>query len=191
MKVYQDVTLIPDAEANLGFLWQKVFTQVHLAMVEAGRSGTQYAAAFPACGNHEFPMGNKLRLFGHSESDMTLLDLCKWLQRLQDYCHITSVRLVPNEHKHVAYRRKQVGANPERLARRRAKRKGETYEQALDYYKTYRSKKTALPYISLSSLSSEGKHEFRLYVESVYCDESIGGEFNAYGLSKTATVPWF
>lgn len=34
MDYYQDITLLPDAEVNLGFLWQKVFQQVHIALVE-------------------------------------------------------------------------------------------------------------------------------------------------------------
>ena len=46
------------------------------------------------------------------------LDLKKWLDRLTDYVHITSIREVPENIKGYAiYKRKQVKTNAERLAR--------------------------------------------------------------------------
>ncbi|MCO4790206.1 type I-F CRISPR-associated endoribonuclease Cas6/Csy4, partial [Vibrio cholerae] len=34
MNYYQEITLLPDADIALGFLWQNVFQQVHIALVE-------------------------------------------------------------------------------------------------------------------------------------------------------------
>ncbi|MBL1422430.1 MAG: type I-F CRISPR-associated endoribonuclease Cas6/Csy4, partial [Alphaproteobacteria bacterium] len=34
MKYYLDITILPDEEANLGFLWHKVYQQIHIALVE-------------------------------------------------------------------------------------------------------------------------------------------------------------
>ena len=69
MNYYQDITLLPDAEANIGFLWEKVFQQVHLALVEKknphGKSGI--AVSFPGYGNKGFPLGNKLRLLAPTQ----------------------------------------------------------------------------------------------------------------------------
>ena len=34
MKHYIEITLLPDAEVGLGFIWQKMYQQIHLALVE-------------------------------------------------------------------------------------------------------------------------------------------------------------
>ncbi|MDG2898076.1 type I-F CRISPR-associated endoribonuclease Cas6/Csy4, partial [Vibrio parahaemolyticus] len=34
MDYYQEITLLPDADISLGFIWQNVFQQVHLALVD-------------------------------------------------------------------------------------------------------------------------------------------------------------
>lgn len=191
MQVYQDITLIPDAETNLGFLWKKVYTQVHLALVEANQSNRQHGVAFPEYCNSEFPLGSKLRVFANNEEELKALHLVQWLKRLQDYCHITSIKPVPKKHGHVYYRRKQFKSNPERLARRRSKRHNEPFEIALKHYKGFKEPKTKLPFISLPSLSTEGNHEFPLYIEQTEANEPKTGRFNCYGLSNVATVPRF
>lgn len=50
MNYYQDITLIPDGEVSLSFLWTKVFTQLHLALAEEKRREgmVKTALAFPA-----------------------------------------------------------------------------------------------------------------------------------------------
>lgn len=191
MHYYQDITLIPDAESSLGFIWRKVYSQVHLALVESKKRGVSVAIAFPAYSDSAFPLGNKLRLFAGDEQTLVNLNLGHWLKRLQDYCHTTSIRSVPSTHKHVRYSRRQFKSNPERLARRRAKRHNETMENALKHYKSFSEPKSNVPFVKMASLSTGGNHEFRLFIEQAVCDEAISGDFNSYGLSKTATVPWF
>jgi len=191
MNVYQDITLLPDSETNLGFLWHKVYSQVHLALVTANRQEKHHALAFPMYGDKAFPMGNKLRVFAKTEQDMQLFDLNKWLQRLHDYCHISSVKLVPDNHGHVNYRRKQFKSNGLRLARRRALRKNESLEQALSHYGDFKDQKTRLPYVRLKSLSCGSVDGFNLYIEGSKAEQAVIGGFSCYGLSSAATVPDF
>ena len=190
MNCYCDITLLPDAESNLGFLWEKVYTQVHLALVEQQDAGvSKVAISIPGYGDKPFPLGNKLRLLANNESDLEKLELAKWLNRLQDYCHFTNVKPVPATEVFVNFSRKQFKTNPERLARRRAKRHNESLEQALSYYKNMDEQVSKLPFIQVKSLSNNSR--FPLFIEKTNQLQRLESEFNCYGLSKTATVPWF
>ena len=56
MKFYQDTTLLPDSDITLGFLWQKVYQQVHIALVEQ-KEHPLYCSigiGFPAYGSRGF-----------------------------------------------------------------------------------------------------------------------------------------
>jgi len=190
MNVYQDITLIPSGETNVGFLWQKIYTQVHLALVEAHKNGGNHAVAFPGYKAKAYPLGDTLRLFSSGQKELDSLALPKWLNRLQDYCHLGECKHVPEAVEYVCFVRKQFKSNVERLARRRAKRNNESYQQALAYFEGFKEEKTRLPFVRLQSLSN-GKHYFPLYIEMREAHKAMNGEFDCYGLSKTATVPWF
>ena len=195
MKYYQDITLLPDAETNLGFLWQKVYQQIHLALVEnkIAKNESAIAVSFPQYGDKEFPLGNKLRLFSEAQKHLKLINLDNWLRRLTDYTHTTSIKEVPlSVEQYACFNRKQFDTNVERMARRRSKRKKETFEQALTYLKNFKDTETKLPFINMKSLSGERK--FKLFIEQKIVEESVVGEFNCYGLSgdgQAATIPWF
>ena len=210
MKYYLDITLLPDAEINLGFLWQKVYTQCHLALVEqkSADNHSAVAIAFPgyktvkkvpaeidAFQPNNFPLGNKLRLLAESAEQLEQLEINNWLKRLSDYCHITSVKSVPDDiNEYASFTRKQFNTSVERLARRRAKRKNESYEQAMAYYQNFQPPKSSLPYVNCKSLS--GNRPFKLLIEKQVVNEPNSGLFNCYGLSQkqgdtTATVPCF
>ncbi|PCJ39524.1 MAG: type I-F CRISPR-associated endoribonuclease Cas6/Csy4 [SAR86 cluster bacterium] len=190
MKHYLDITLLPDAEANLGFIWQKVFQQIHIALAEnkLPNGNSAIAVSFPEYSD-KFPLGSKLRLFSPTVEILEQLNVNQWLNRLSDYTHCTSIKEVPESVAHTRFKRKQFTTNPHRLARRRVKRKGGTLEEALQYYATFEDKESKLPFINMNSLSGESK--FRLFIDKEEAAEPVQGEFNCYGLSKTATVPWF
>ncbi len=192
MKFYIDITLLPDNDANLGFLWHKVYGQVHIALVEGKNTNrnSDIAVSFPEYGDRSFPLGNKLRLLASTREQLHQLDIDKWLNRLSDYCHCTSIKDVPQAvSTFMRFKRVQFDTNVERLAQRRAKRKGESLEQAMQYFKGFKDQESTLPYINIISLSKNKR--FRLFIEKQEEKEERTGEFNCYGLSKTATVPWF
>ena len=192
MNYYQDITLISNSEINLGYIWQKVFQQVHIALAEEknANGNSDIAVSFPEYDSKNFPLGSKLRLLAYTSEQLQQLDICKWLNRLTDYCHFTSIKEVPqavSEFMH--FKRVQFDTNLERMARRRAKRKGESLDQAMQYFKDFKDKESALPFINMISLS--GNKRFRLFIAKEAANKEKTGEFNCYGLSKTATVPWF
>ena len=193
MQHYIDITLLPNDEIGHYFLWGKLYQQVHLALVEQEQG--QVGVSFPEYSKSQPRLGRKLRLFAINEQGLKQLDLSKWLTRLLDYCHISSIRPVPAEVRHVVFSRQHCVSSPERLARRRAKRKDETFEQAMAHFVGFKESFSALPFIELESLSTshdgEQNRRFRLFIDNRFCETEHRGEFNTYGLSKTATVPWF
>ena len=94
MKYYLDITLLPEADITLGFIWQKVYQQVHIALVDnkVGENESTIAVAFPLFGKQKFPLGNKLRLLAKDESQLNTLNINRWLNRLEDYVHIKSIK---------------------------------------------------------------------------------------------------
>lgn len=183
---------MPDAEANLGFIWQKAYQQIHVALVEnkTVSGNSNIAVSLPKYGDKAFPLGDKLRLISEMEDKLQKLDIGKWLDRLTDYAHVTSIKEVPQSvTEFVCFSRKQFNTNIERLARRRVKRKGGSFEESLKHYADFQDKETTLPFINVNSLHSGEK--FRLFIEQSKEQKPVEGEFSCYGLSKTATVPWF
>lgn len=197
MKYYLDITLLPNTEITLGFIWQKIYQQVHIALVEnkIGANQSAIAISFPNYGKRDdakaFPLGEKLRLFADKKETLETIAIDNWLKRFTDYVHITSIKEVPSSvEQYAVFCRKQFNTNVERLARRRVKRHNESYEQALTFYKSFNDDQSKLPFINVKSLSKD--QQFKLFVDRALGNRSINGDFNCYGLSKgTATVPWF
>jgi len=197
MKYYLDITLLPDAEANLGFLWQKVYQQIHIALVKnkIAENESAIAVSFPDYGNKVFPLGDKLRLFAESQNQLEQLSITKWLSRLTDYTHIKSIKEVPlSVDQYALFKRKQFKSNLLREASRRAKYKNETLAEAMEHFKHYESE-TNSPFINMTSLSTNKgtsvNSNFKLFIDREILTEPIQGVFNCYGLSKAATVPCF
>jgi CRISPR-associated endonuclease Csy4 len=200
MKYYLDITLLPDAEANLGFHWQKVFQQVHIALVDNKVADNESAVAMSIVGygDKTFPLGNKLRLLAESEDILQKLDLHRWLNRLNDYCHISSIKTIPSEVKQYArFNRKNV-KSIEKKAQRRAVHLAKPYDEVLAYLiEEGKSKACKLPFINVESQETKKQAaqgvscQFLLFIEQTLFDKAVNGKFDCYGLSKTATVPWF
>ncbi|NOZ11974.1 MAG: type I-F CRISPR-associated endoribonuclease Cas6/Csy4 [Gammaproteobacteria bacterium] len=192
MKFYIEITLLPGAEIGLHFLWQKVYQQIHLGLVEIqGSSGeVPIGISLPQYNAEKQQLGNKLRLFAKDKQILEKMDVTKWLNRLTDYVHTTQIRGIPeNRIAHAKFKRQQVKSSKERLARRKAKRNGIDYEQALVQLKAYDEKRVQTPFINIKSQSTG--EQFRLFIEKLPAEKAQEGQFNSYGLSNKATVPWF
>lgn len=197
MKYYLDITFLEDSEITLGFIWQKVFQQVHIALVEnkTPDNGSEIAVSFPEYGNKydnsRFPLGKKLRLLASTEETLEKLMISRCLKLFGEYTHINSIKTVPTSvNTYACFSRKQFKTNLTRLARRRAKRHNETFEKAMQFYVNFEDEKSNLPFININSLS-KGR-TFKLFIGRELIEQSQVGEFTCYGLSKTnATIPWF
>ena len=70
------------------------------------------------------------------------------------------------------------------------KRKGITEEQARNAIPDSAAEHLRLPYLSIKSRSTS--QEFRLFIKhEPVTHQAANGEFSRYGLSPTATIPWF
>jgi CRISPR-associated endonuclease Csy4 len=204
MKFYQEITLIDQAEISPYFIWSKLYTQLHIALAEIKDDSDKVGigASFPQYIFEEkvenqkarINLGNKLRLFAESEADLKKLDIRKWLERLEDYVHITSIREVPSDIKGYAiYKRKQVKTNAQRLARHRIKRGDIGFDEALARYSNVVTT-TNFPYIEMKSLSTsdqQSEKRFKLFIEKQPAEKTKTQVFSTYGLSSVSSVPEF
>ena len=192
MNYYQEISLLPNAEINLYFIWQKLFQQIHIALVENKTAGNVSAigVAFPEYNVEKYSLGKKLRLFAEDEKSLEQMHFEKWFNRLSDYVHLTHIKPVPEKLAgHACFKHIKLKGNKEKLAIRRAKRKGETLQQALSHFENFKEQRSNLPYINMTSQTNGQR--FRLFIEKQAMEQPQTGLYSCYGLSNTTTVPLF
>ena len=200
MNYYIEVTLMENDQFSPYELWSQLYPQLHLALVEAKNADNKVniGFSFPQYRFHQDKgvgfIGTKLRLFAESEADLKKLDIRRWLERLEDYVHVTSIREVPSDIRNYAiYKRKQVKTNAQRLARHRVKRGDIGFDEALARYSNVVTT-TNLPYIEMKSLSTsdqQSEKRFKLFIEKQSAEKSETQVFSTYGLSSVSSVPEF
>ncbi len=210
MNYYQDITLLPDTDIALGFLWQKIYQQVHIALVEQKIDDQHSAIAvgFPDYGSKGFPLGAKLRLFAKEKQQLEQLNIAGYLSRFDDYVHLKSIQQVPEQVSHVAFIRQQVkgqariDSDMQQKAQRWAEKSGRLLSDCLaQLEKSKPSADSKLPFIWLESQETKARSpgrlaKFPLFIKQVHSDQPKEGGYNCYGLSLTktellATVPHF
>lgn len=192
MSYYQEVTLLPNADIGVYFLWQKLYQQIHLALVKnkTEENESKIGVAFPGYDGERYLLGTKLRLFAEGEQSLKDMQCEKWLSRLCDYVHVKPIATEPKKLVgHACFRHVKMKGSKEKLAKRRAKRKGETLEQALAHFENFGEQCSELPYINMTSQTNG--HRFRLFIEKLTKERPREGYFSCYGLSSTTTVPMF
>lgn len=194
MNFYIDIILLTDSEISLSFIWQKVYQQVHLALVEMKDSNGEMniGVSFPQykTENSEHPLGNIIRIFGAEKSTLDQLNILKWLSKLNDYVSLSEITTVPESIKsYASFKRVREKGNNERLARRKAKRDGIDFEEALLKYKDRKEKIRKEPFVQIKSLSTG--HSFNLKIDFIEKTQMNLGCFDSYGLSSESTVPIF
>ena len=216
MKYYIDITLLPDAETNLGFLWYKLYQQIHIMLVEhkVSEKDSAIALSFPKYACAEFPLGDKLRLFSKTRLELENLTLGKWLSRLEDYVHIKTISAVPSKVTEFRYFKRKQFKSPDKLRRDIDSRAAiiadkngfditEVKARLLASINSL-DNMSKLPFINLRSLSTKSainsaqQAKFLLFIECQKADKHSDGSevFNCYGLSRRsqdsqASVPWF
>lgn len=112
------------------------------------------------------------------------------MKGLRDYTDLSLIQAVPAETAFRTVSRVQVKSSVERIRRRAVSKGWLTEEQARERIPMANEQRTLLPFIALKSLST-GQH-FRLFLKQGQLQERpTPGVFSFYGLSASATVPWF
>lgn len=187
MDQYIDIRLRPDPEFPIPMLMGALYGKLHRALVDLKAEGV--GVSFPAHTLRPRALGNHLRLHGSAHALDELMERA-WLKGMHDHVDVSARAPVPSEAQYRVVRRRQFKTNAERLRRRRMRRHGETLEQAREKIPDSVEQKVALPFAMLRSQSTG--ETFPLFIEHGELRPSPhNATFNQYGLSRTATVPWF
>ena len=184
---YIDIHLRSDPEFPSHQLMAALFAKLHRRLAQV--QSQHVAVSFPGYQEGPAALGDQLRLIGPGV-ELTRLMECDWLQGMHDHADIKPLTDVPANALHRALRRVQAKSSPERLRRRQMRRHQLTAEQALERVPDHCGEVLKLPFLALSSASTGQR--FNLFLRlGPAVPAAQGGEFNSYGLSATATTPWF
>lgn len=187
MDHFVDFTLRPDAESAPAHLMAALFGRLHLALV--ARRSEHIGISFPELREDRQWLGGRLRLHG-SQADLTGLMATSWLAGMRDHVTVTEVLPVPQVMTHRVVSRVQAKSSPERLRRRLMRRHAIDAAEASTRIPDAAAERLDLPYIHSRSASTG--QPFRLFIRhGALQPSSTPGLFSAYGLSATATIPWF
>ncbi|MCK9505365.1 MAG: type I-F CRISPR-associated endoribonuclease Cas6/Csy4 [Porticoccaceae bacterium] len=183
MTHYNDILLLPDPEFPATLLMNAVYSKLHKVLVDL--KSTSIGVSFPKC---KKTLGNLLRLHG-SDKDLEQLWQSDWLGGMRGYCEVGEILQVPEGARHRRVGRVQTNMSQAKL-NRLLKRGSITEAEAEQYLEKMGRQQFKGPYLELQSGSNGHKH--RRYVElGELIDQPLEGGFDQFGLSKTATVPWF
>lgn len=187
MDHYIDIKLRPDPEFPVMMLMGALYGKLHRMLVDL--EANNIGVSFP---NHKVrprTLGDKLRLHGSADALARLMEQ-PWLTGMRDHVSVLETEQVPRDVQYRVVCRRQFKTNAERVRRRWARRHGESLEKAREEIPDNIEAKVELPFAMLRSRSTG--QTFSLFIEHGQLqDEPSFGDFNQYGLSSTATVPWF
>lgn len=184
---YIDIKLLPDPEIPAHQLMAALYAKLHRALVQL--QSTTIAVSFPGYKAVPTTLGATVRLIG-AEIDLARLMGQGWTKGLHDHMEVMPVDSVPANTKHRSLRRVQAKSSPERLRRRHMRRHGLTGDQAKERVPDSTAELLHLPFLVMASTST--RQTFPIFLRLGPVEPTArAGAFNAYGLSTTATIPWF
>lgn len=188
MDHYQDIVIRTDPEFPTPLLMNALFAKFHRALVT--QRSTDIGVSFPSVSDAAPSLGARLRLHG-TVATLQSLDRQAWLAGMRDHVDVFELAPVPAKVQYRRIRRVQVKSSAERLRRRyRNRHEGVTERDAVALIPDSVEERIRLPYLQLRSESTGQR--FLLFIEhQPIVANAVLGEFNAYGLSARATVPWF
>lgn len=181
MDHYIDIQVLPDPEFKATTLLNAVYSKLHRALVSLGRE--DIGVSFPEAAKAP---GSLLRLHSGKTGLESLMAL-GWLKGLRDYTRVSAPTPVPANARFVRVQRVQPKQTAARL--RRAVKRNSMPESEAEAILASRAP-LKKPYFRLQSESTG--QSFPLFIEQSKPEEHpVEGPYNTYGLSQTATVPWF
>ncbi|MCB5226626.1 type I-F CRISPR-associated endoribonuclease Cas6/Csy4 [Alishewanella sp. 16-MA] len=183
MDSYIDIHLKPDAEMSEAELSSKVFTKFHKAL--ATLNSNNIGISFPQA---KLKLGRIFRVHGNASilHDLQGLD---WLGPLTGYCKVSVITDVPKQTQYRVISVKRSNLSQAKLKRLIAR--GSIDAEGQKRYKVKMlSQGFDNPYLDLMSASTGQVYRKFFEFSDIYT-KPVMGEFDAYGLSHTATIPWF
>lgn len=187
MDHYVSIQVRQDPEFSANQLMNALFAKLHIALVSM--NSTYIGVSFPGSDLNPPHLGTCLRLHGDLSALSALLG-SDWLFGMRDHVTPTIPMLVPSDAQHRNVRRIQAKSSPERLRRRLMHRHDLNEQEARQRIPDESARFVQLPFVQLRSTSTG--QNFRVFLDQGPLQSiSVSGEFNSYGLSQSATVPWF
>ena len=187
MDHYVDIDVRPDPEFPAHQLMSALYAKLHRALV--AQACTRIGVSFPCVDSQAPYLGTRLRLHGSLVALSALLE-SDWLTGMRDHVALTPPIQAPDIAQNRAVRRVQVKSNPERLRRRLIRRHAIDEQEARQRIPNESARLAHLPFVHLRSTSTG--QTFRLFIDHGPMQPgAVHGDFNSYGLSQGATIPWF
>ncbi|MCU7848977.1 MAG: type I-F CRISPR-associated endoribonuclease Cas6/Csy4 [Candidatus Thiodiazotropha sp. (ex Lucinoma kastoroae)] len=188
MDHFQDLKILPDPEFSTPMLMNALFAKLHRSFVKI--DNRSIGISFPGADQDEPSLGNTLRLHGDS-MDLLRLQEEDWQSGMRDHMKMKTIAPVPDDCQFCRVKRVQVKSSADRLRRRYAKRHQDvSADQIGSLFPDALEKKLQLPYLRLKSASTG--QCFMLFIShDMPKNQMVSGDFNCYGLSEAATIPWF
>jgi len=185
---YVDIHLRPDPEVAPHQLMGSLYGRLHRALVQLDQQ--DIGVSFPEHDERKPSLGIHLRLHG-SEASLRHLAESTWLHGIHDHVRIGASAPTPDDSKHRIVSRVQAKSNVDRLRRRAMKRHGLSEEEASKRIPASAEDRLHLPFVTIGSRST-GQPAFPLFIRhGPLLEHASEWNFNAYGLSRQATVAWF
>ena len=185
MDYYFEIKLKPDFEMRESLLMSLVYNKFHKALVTL--RSDRIGVSFP---DYKIKLGRIIRFHG-CKTDLQNLCSTNWLGGLIGYCAVSKIMPVPAN---VEYRIiSRIRTNMSQSKLKRLKRRGSITPLEEKRYKAKMfSQGLVNPYLDLKSSST--KQIYRRFISfSALMNEphNDNDKFDSYGLSDTATIPWF
>lgn len=184
MDSYIDIRIRPDAEMRENVLLNKVYTKLHKALFDL--QALDIGVSFPET---KVMLGTLIRVHS-SQARLEELMALFWLGGLSGYCACSDIKIVPEHALHRRVSRWRPNMSESHL--RRLIKRGSISEHEIKAYKAkmFAEQMTTLPYLEMESTSNKKHHRRYIQMTDVQ-DSSLVGDFDYFGLSKAATIPWF
>lgn len=181
MDHYIDIQILPNGEISQNIILGHLYTKLHKKLFDI--NSQSIGVSFP---KYKITLGDVLRLHGNKEN-LTKLD--NWQGSMIDHCRQSQMLPIPTNTKHRIVSRIRPLRSQAKL--RRLIKRGTIDEDGIkNYYTSMLEAGIDKPYIQMASHSNGNKH--RRYIEhGVILNEAMSGDFDNFGMSKIATIPWF
>ncbi|BAH77670.1 type I-F CRISPR-associated endoribonuclease Cas6/Csy4 [Solidesulfovibrio magneticus] len=187
MDSYIDIRVQSMTELVDTHILNTVYSKLHLQLSALNSGGV--GVSFPEVDETKYTLGRSIRVHG-SKHELVTLMATNWMMRLHDYAVASPILCTPSKVNYRIVHRVQVKSNPERLQRRLMKRHGVGEDEAKQRIPNSIAQRTKLPFINVKSISTG--QDFKLFVSHGPLQSvASSGTFSSYGLSQTASIPWF
>jgi len=183
MNHYIDILIKPDVEMRENWLLNKVYSKLHKALFDL--QSNWIGISFP---EYKIKLGCIIRIHS-TDKRLEELQQTNWLGGLKGYCVVSSVQAIPVN---VVYRNiSRIQSNMTEAKLRRLVKRGSISNDEMKKYKAKMFQKGLdNPYLELQSTSNGQLHRRYIHFGELL-EQPVLGEFDSFGLSKAATVPWF